>query len=194
MTAMAVEGAPADLRVGALVLRPVRPDDYPFLRSVYREVRRPELAASGWTEQEMDAFCDAQFTLQDRHYRAHYPYARYFVIELEGVRIGRLYLSDGPDLLALMEVSLSVRRRGQGHGTQLVRWVTQQADATGRRARLFVEPDNPAKRLYERLGFVDSEIQGAYMKMFREPQPVNTAQTTAQTTGQAAAPAPLNRD
>src|SRR5690606_6737649 len=93
-----------------------------------------------------------------------------FVIEQDGVRIGRIYISDGPDLLALMEVSLLAVWRGQGHGTQLVRWVTQQADATGRRVRLFVEPDNPAKRLYERFGFLDSAIHGAYVKMFRAPR------------------------
>lgn len=169
MTELTPEAGEAPLNVGALTLRPVQADDYPFLRRVYREVRTPELAPTGWTVQAIDAFCDAQFALQDRHYRAHYPHARYLVIELGEVQIGRLYISDGPELLALMELSLLVAWRGQGHGTQLVQWVAQQADATGRRIRLFVEPDNPAKRLYERFGFIDSELHGAYMKMFRAP-------------------------
>ena len=35
---------PASLQVDGLVLRSVREADYPFLRSVYRDVRRQELA------------------------------------------------------------------------------------------------------------------------------------------------------
>ncbi|MBF5004224.1 GNAT family N-acetyltransferase [Diaphorobacter caeni] len=167
---------PATVQVGELTLRDAVQDDYPFLREVYRGVRAPELAQTAWTQWEKDAFCDSQFALQDRHYRAHYPHARYFVIELHSRSIGRLYLSDAPELMALMEISLLQELRAQGHGTALMQWLTQIADDSARRMRLFVEPENPARRLYERFGFVEHELQGAYLKMFREPQPTSTAQ------------------
>ena len=158
---------PASLQVDGLVLRSVREADYPFLRSVYRDVRRQELAPTGWPQSVQDAFCDSQFSLQDRHYRAHYQHARFYVIERGDVPIGRIYISDAPELLILMEVSLLSSERGQGHGTTLLRWLTGLADASQRPVRLHVEPDNPAKRLYERHGFVAHETDGPYQRMLR---------------------------
>lgn len=158
---------PASLQVDGLVLRSVREADYPFLRSVYRDVRRQELAPTGWPQSVQDAFCDSQFSLQDRHYRAHYQHARFYVIERGDVPIGRIYISDAPELLILMEVSLLSSERGQGHGTAMLRWLTGLADASQRPVRLHVEPDNPAKRLYARHGFVAHETDGPYQRMLR---------------------------
>lgn len=53
--------------------------------------------------------------------------------------------------------------RGQGTGTQLLRHLQGQAAAQGRPLGLLVEQGNPARRLYERVGFVpleDVELAG----------------------------------
>jgi predicted GNAT family acetyltransferase len=45
------------------------------------------------------------------------------------------------------------QRRGQGLGSSVVRQCQQRAAAAGARLELQVRPENPARRLYERLGF-----------------------------------------
>lgn len=165
---------PADVRhslhARGLALRPVVDGDYLFLRGLYRDVRQEELLATGWPQDAKDAFCDSQFSLQDQHYRQHYPDAQFYVIERSGNPIGRVYVSDEATLLALMEVSLSTPERGCGIGQALMQWLTQWADMAQRPMRLYVEPHNPAKRLYERHGFEPEEAAGAYLRMHRPAQ------------------------
>ena len=62
------------------------------------------------------------------------------------------------------ELSIGVveRWRGRGVGTALLSSLLARADAVGiARVSLSVEPDNPARRLYERLGFVAPGATGA---------------------------------
>lgn len=158
------------LCVGNLLLRAATLEDDAFLRTLYRSVRQAELAQTQWPEEAIAAFCDSQFTLQDRHYRAHYPHARFFVIEDSGERLGRIYVSDAPDMLRLMEFSLIAQARGRGHGKTLLAWLTTLADASGRTVGLHVEPDNPARLLYERFGFIPLERSSVYLEMRRPPQ------------------------
>ncbi len=150
-----------------LLLRPVVQADYPFLQALYREVRRDELSVTGWPQAAKDAFCDSQFSLQDQHYRQHYPDAQFYVVERNGQTIGRIYFSNEEGLLALMEISLLESTRGQGLGLALMKWLMTWADATGRPMRLYVEPNNPAKRLYLHCGFEEKEVDGAYQRMHR---------------------------
>lgn len=150
-----------------LQLRPATERDLPFLRAVYRSVRDPELATTGWTEDQKQAFSDSQFALQDRHYRAYYPGALFLVVECEGEPVGRLYLGTAPGPLRLMDIALLPAWRGRGWGKALVRAVLDWADRERRETLLFVEANNPAYRLYVREGFVDETIEGVYVRMRR---------------------------
>ena len=162
---------PSSLQRGNMTLREVTSDDYPFLRALYRDVRQQELSVTGWPQQSIDAFCDSQFGLQDHHYRTYFPNARYYLIELEQKPIGRIYLNNDPESLWLMEISLISALRGRGLGTLLMQWLTDMADTSERPMLLHVEPNNPARHMYERSGFVAQELEGAYLKMERGPQP-----------------------
>lgn len=148
-------------------LRAVEDGDYPFLRALYRSVRDAELAPTPWTEAQKQAFCDDQFGHQDRHYRAHYTHKAFFVIEREYTPIGRLYLNYAPGPLGVMDVALLPSARGQGLGSALMQWLVDWADASQRDMQLFVEADNPARRLYLRLGFIDQAQEGIYLRMRR---------------------------
>lgn len=155
------------LAVEGVRLRLVEASDIPFLRALYRQVREAELAPVPWSEAQKQAFCDAQFTLQDLHYRKHYTHTAFFVIERAGSPVGRLYLNHAPGPLGLMDISLLASARGQGLGGALMRWLVDWADGTRRDMQLFVEADNPARRMYERLGFADEGQEGIYLRMRR---------------------------
>ncbi len=55
--------------------------------------------------------------------------------------------------------------RGRGIGTALVTELFAEADASGRSVSIHVESNNPARRLYERLGFQDVGEHGVYKLM-----------------------------
>jgi RimJ/RimL family protein N-acetyltransferase len=153
-----------DLRI---TLRPARADDRPFLQALYASTREAELALLPWPEAEKAAFVRQQFDAQDSYYRRMYPDARFEIVTIDGQAVGRWYVAELPQELRLVDVILSPDARGQGAGTALLTALCEEADAKGLPVRLHVEPWSPARRLYERLGFVPIEVHGIHELMER---------------------------
>jgi predicted GNAT family acetyltransferase len=55
--------------------------------------------------------------------------------------------------------------RGRGIGTGLLEELIAEAGASGRSLSVHVERQNPARSLYERLGFVPAGEHGVYVLM-----------------------------
>ena len=144
-------------------LRPVADDDRAFLVDLYASVREPELAHVPWDDAQKRAFVEHQFAAQDMHYREHYPGAALDVIEVDGQPAGRLYVHRGPSDIRIMDIALAPAFRGRGIGTALLRALMDEAQESGRRLSIHVEQNNPARRLYERLGFEPAGEHGVYL-------------------------------
>jgi ribosomal protein S18 acetylase RimI-like enzyme len=142
-------------------LRPVTDADRPFLLELYAGVRAPELALVPWDEATKRAFVAQQFAAQDAHYRAHYPGATLDVVEVGGAPAGRLYVHRGEHDVRIMDIALAPEHRGRGIGTALLRALIAEAGA--RTLSIHVEAGNPARRLYERLGFRPAGEHGVYL-------------------------------
>ena len=150
-------------------LRPVLDCDRPFLVELYGSVREEELAQVDWDDGARSAFVEQQFSAQDAHYRTNYPGATLDVIEVDGERAGRLYVHRGPGDIRIMDIALMPCFRGRGTGTQLLRELIEEADASGQKLSIHVEMNNPARSLYERLGFRPAGEHGVYVLMERAP-------------------------
>lgn len=151
-------------------LRPTERGDRDFLLSVYAATRTDELSLVPWTEADRAAFIASQFEAQDAYYRQTYPVAQFLLVVEDDRRIGRLYLDRIDDELRVIEVALLPEHRGRGIGSGLMASITALADREGRSVTLHVEPWNPAKRLYERLGFASEGLRGVYEFMRRPPR------------------------
>jgi ribosomal protein S18 acetylase RimI-like enzyme len=154
-------------------LRPVTDADRDFLLAVYASTREDELAQVEWQQGAREAFLEHQFSAQDGHYRANYPGASFDVIEVDGEPAGRLYVHRGAEEIRIMDIALAPAFRGRGVGTELLRELMSEAAGSGCSLSIHVEMNNPARRLYERLGFVPAGEHGIYVLM-RWAQP-NTA-------------------
>jgi len=154
-------------------VRPATEADRDFLLSVYASTREEELAQVEWEEGAREEFLEHQFSAQDHHYRTNYPGATFDVIEVDGERAGRLYVHRGTGEIRIMDIALAPAFRGRGIGTALLRELMDEAGGSGRALSIRVEANNPARRLYERLGFVPAGEHGIYVLM-RWGQP-NTA-------------------
>jgi GNAT superfamily N-acetyltransferase len=151
-------------------LRPARPEDREHLLAVYASTRADELAPVPWTEEQKSAFVKMQFDAQDAHYREHYEGATYEVIEVDGVPAGRLYLHRKPKEIRLVDIALLPAFRGKGIGTRLLAEIIAEAKGRGVPVTIHVEMFNPARRLYERLGFTPVEEHGVHVLMERRPE------------------------
>jgi ribosomal protein S18 acetylase RimI-like enzyme len=159
---------PPPLRAAArfdIAYRPAREDELDFLGAVYASTRTEELAQVGWPAEMEQAFLKQQHEAQHAHYADVYPDAERLVIERGGERIGRLYLAEWADNVRIVDIALLPQFRGGGAGEAIVRDIAEHAFARGKKVSIHVEIFNPAKRLYERLGFVPVEDKGVYMLM-----------------------------
>ncbi|MBV9196331.1 MAG: GNAT family N-acetyltransferase [Solirubrobacterales bacterium] len=156
------------------ILRPVVDGDRELLYRIYASTRTEELAPLPWDESTKDAFLRMQFAAQDRYYRQTYPDATYDVVLARDEPVGRLYVHRGARAILVIDVALLPRHRGRGIGTSLLRRVMCEARAVGKPVHVHVERFNPARRLYERLGFRQVADQGIYLLLERAVQP-NTA-------------------
>ena len=148
-----------------ITLRPLTEADFPFLYRVYAGTREAELAQAPWSDEEKRDFLDMQFRAQHSHYQKHFPEASYEIIERHGEPIGRLYLDRRPDELRIIDIALLTDKRGAGIGGALMQHILGEAALIGKPVRIHVERNNPAMRLYERLGFQKVEDQGVYWLM-----------------------------
>lgn len=170
-------------------VRQMEPADEAVFRRLYTEVREPELRLTGWPAEEKQRFCDMQYSLQDEHYRRHYADFEPWAICKSGVVTGRLYLATFDGVLILMDITLAASERGKGTGTALLQDILSQADSRQLEMRLHVEPDNPARRLYQRMGFVDIGQAGIYQEMQRFPPAARDGPAIRQHTASAVTPA-----
>jgi ribosomal protein S18 acetylase RimI-like enzyme len=147
-------------------LRPETPDDSQFLSDLYASTREEELRqVTAWTDEQKRAFLQMQFDAQTVHYKKHYHDAEYWVIERDGERVGRLYLHYNVDDLRIVDIALVPSARGEGIGGRILGQLLDGARERGYTVSIHVERNNPALRLYQRLGFRQIDEHGIYFLM-----------------------------
>ena len=151
--------------------RPETPEDEPFLYRLYVSTREREMLMVDWPDAEKGRFLRQQFDAQTLHYKKNYENAEYSIILLDGKPAGRLYLHPRPDDLRIMDIVLAPEHRGGGIGTLLLREILDRAAADGHTVSIYVEQENPALHLYERLGFRQIDTYGVYLLMEWRPGP-----------------------
>lgn len=163
-----------------IALRPSTPADAPFLFSVYASTRAEELAPVPWSAEQKAAFLRMQFDAQTAHYAAHYaPAASFQVVLVDGVPAGRLIVHRGEHDVRIVDIALLPEHRGRGVGGRLLQPLLAEAAAKGQRVSIYVEFNNPALRLYTRLGFVKVGEHGLSQLMHREPPGVAQPKVTS---------------
>jgi ribosomal protein S18 acetylase RimI-like enzyme len=165
-------------------------DDLDAAAALYAQTRAVELQQTDWSDEQKQAFCRQQFDAQLAHYVAHYPRARFLMIDAafsdsatlggsvgaeasEHRTIGRLYYEQTASELRLMEITIDAAHRNRGIGGAISGALLAHAMREGIAMGLHVESFNPAKRLYDRQGFREVETRGIYQYMRVEPGSVS---------------------
>jgi ribosomal protein S18 acetylase RimI-like enzyme len=137
-----------------VTLRPAGPEDGDFLHRVYASTRREAFAAAGLPEAQLAGLLRMQSAVQQRSWEQQYPGVERAVVLVDGAPAGRMYVDRSGGEIRLVDVALLPEHRGAGVGGQLLRELCAEADAEGKTIRLHVDRGSPARRLYERMGFV----------------------------------------
>lgn len=158
------------------MIRPESPPDLDFQHRLYASTRVAEMALIDWSAADKQAFLLQQSSAQLFHYRQHYPDAAFLVCEQAGKPIGRVYLKSAADELRLMDIALLPEHRGQGLGRILMAAVIETARHDDLPVGLHVEPNNPARSWYLRLGFEPVAEVGVYRFMRLPSDQLSAAQ------------------
>jgi GNAT superfamily N-acetyltransferase len=139
----------------AFSLRAMVASDESHFRHFYAQSRSAELAPVNWTAQEKLVFCNAQYDLQDAHYRKFYEDFTPLAICIGDVTIGRLYFANMDNLCLLMDIIVEAQYQRRGIARTIISVLCTQADINAQAINLHVEPPNPARKMYQQFGFVD---------------------------------------
>jgi len=106
---------------------------------------------------------------QRARFRDNFDAAESRIIVVDGVDAGSLTVTDGEDSVFLAAIYLAAGFRGRGIGSRVISDVVDDAERGGRAVSLQVLKPNPARRLYERLGFVCTGETQTHVLMRRQP-------------------------
>ena len=156
-----------------LSLRAITEDDLPFLYAVYASTRQEELAHVLWPDEQKEEFLRFQFSAQHQHYQQNYAGASFDLILLDGQPVGRLYVARWKAEMRIVDIALLPEYRNLGIGAGLLNELIAEGQRAGLAVSIHVEQNNPALRLYQRLGFQPVSEYGVYYLMRREPREEN---------------------
>jgi GNAT superfamily N-acetyltransferase len=158
-----------------VTLRPIAAEDLEFLHRLYASTRHDEMRLIDWSDERKESFVRFQFDAQHRYYQEQFPTATFDVVLDGEIPIGRLYVDRRADEIRLIDIALLPEHRGQGIGGTLMRRTLTEARLAGKPVRIHVERENPARRLYDLLGFQPIEEQGVYDLMEWRPETPRSA-------------------
>ena len=152
----------------AIELRPINPDDQPFLHRLYLSTRPPSRLRG--CDADADALLvRAQFLAQQTHWQRQYPGADITIIVQHDQPIGRLYVHFSEHEVRLVDLSLLPAFRGRGVGKGLLRGLQAHGARLGLPVRLQVTLGNPCQRLCQRCDFLFMGIDGGHAALEWKP-------------------------
>ncbi len=124
-------------------IRPAQKDELDGLYAIHRA------AMETYVSQTWGSWDDA---FQRHHFREHWPDVR-LAIDVEGILGGFVDLDESPERIRVENIELLPAHQNKGIGTAILVSVQQRAAGRNLPVSLQVLKVNPARRLYERLGF-----------------------------------------
>jgi ribosomal protein S18 acetylase RimI-like enzyme len=141
-------------------LRDATPEDFEFLYGLHRAALKQYVEQTwGWDE-----------AWQAERFLRKFDVTHRRVIQMAGEDIGCLVVVEDDDGIFISYIALMPDHQGRGIGTQLINAVLHQGHLKGEPVRLRVLRTNPARELYERLGFTTYETTETHLLMISHPQ------------------------
>ena len=136
-------------------LQQAKPEHYEFALHLYLLTMRPYVQElTVWDEQEQRARFAAQWKRDEVK-----------IISLDGKDVGWLQVAEMPTEIRLQKFFVSPQYQRSGIGSEILSTLLATWRSTGKKIVLKVLKNNPARRLYERLGFSVVAEAGVVFRM-----------------------------
>lgn len=165
-----VERESAPVSSDEIILRAATEADSTLCEALFIEHYQSPLLLAGWDVAQCHAYLQPQFAMREQQFQNCYPHVDHTIIEVDGESVGRLLVDRQPQLINIIDMILFPVWCARAIGSYLLDELCREADKTGKALVLHVACDNPAQRLYQRLGFEVKENEGVYRYMRREPK------------------------
>jgi len=141
-------------------LRPATQEDYDFLWWLHRATMRSYVDKTwGWDEAWQSQSFQERFNPTTRE-----------IIEFDGVPIGYIAVERRKEVIFLSSIEIAPDYQNRGIGTMLIQALLDEGRSRGVSVELYVLKVNPARRLYERLGFtIIRETETHHIMRFTSP-------------------------
>jgi ribosomal protein S18 acetylase RimI-like enzyme len=139
--------------------RPAKHEDEPFLYSCYKRVMYGYVQETwGWDEE-----------FQKAAFAKYLPWQQFEIITIDSSTVGAACVLDTPSGIELEMIIIEPQFQRIGIGSDFVGRLLRRARKENRSVRLRVMKVNPAKSLYERLGFVAVGEDAGIIEMQAQP-------------------------
>jgi ribosomal protein S18 acetylase RimI-like enzyme len=140
-------------------LRPGAPRDREFLWGLHRAALRDYVDQTwGWDE-----------NWQRDKFEENFDPAGLLIVERDGDPIGQISVRRTADEIFLAAIEIAPEHQNQGIGSQLLKALLSESGQSQLPVTLQVLKVNPARRLYERLGFEHAGETSTHYLMRRKP-------------------------
>ena len=141
-------------------LRQATDDDFDFLYHLHvATVKEYVAAVYGWDD-----------TFQEKHFKDKFDSTHCQVVVVEGRDVGMVRAVDKEGELFVSNIHILPEHQNRGIGTAILEDIRRSAEERGLPVGLQVLRGNPARRLYERLGFAAVEETETHTRMRLHPQ------------------------
>lgn len=150
-------------------LRPAQAEDEAFLFLLFAE-SQPQLDLLRPNETLWRSLIDVQYRGRKMTYDQLYPGAENSILcwrDAAGAAhpVGRILVYQQPGRWRIIDIAVLAAQRGKGIGAWALKACMAESAAAGARLELRVTFGNPARRLYERLGFTVVSEEGMDVEM-----------------------------
>lgn len=141
--------------------------DAPFIRELFKAGRACDFAAAGLSPGTLETLLEQQFRAQTAGYAMRFPEALHLIIRRHEASIGRLILATGARRWRIVDIQLRGDARGHGIGSDVIAAIVRAGRDCGACdvALSVLSSNSDARRLYLRLGFVETAGDGVHLEM-----------------------------
>ena len=135
-------------------LRLVTASDEEFLLDLYCAMRRDEVAAFGWEQEQAEAFLRMQFAARQMAYKMQFPAAVHEIILAGEIAAGSLIVDRTAEQIVLTDIAVLPQFQGRGIASHLVKQI--QIEAASAKIPIVLRVDKVnlhALKFYKKRGF-----------------------------------------